>query len=97
MALPINTLSVTKIKTEIIVPQKTLPKLEDRIENARKTIIVDDKRKYKNILIIDDAVGSGATMNEIAKQIKNKKMMSGKIIGLAITGSFKGFDVISEI
>ncbi len=52
--------------------------------------------KYKNILLIDDAVGSGATMNETAKQIKNKGIAK-KIIGIAITGSFKGFDVISEV
>lgn len=97
LAIPSRTLSVTKIKTEIIVPQKTLSKLEDRIENAKKTIIVDDKKVYKNVLLIDDAVGSGATMNETAKQIKNINLVSGKIIGLAITGSFKGFDVISEV
>lgn len=97
LALPIRTLSVTKIKTEIAVPQKTLSKLEDRIENAKKTIIVEDKKEYKNVLLIDDAVGSGATMNETAKQIKNINLVSGEVIGLAITGSFKGFDVISEV
>jgi predicted amidophosphoribosyltransferase len=97
LALPTNTLSVTKIKTEITVPQKTLSKLEDRVENAKKTIIVEDKKKYRNVLLIDDAVGSGATMNETAKQIKTRHLVSGGIIGLAITGSFKGFDVISEV
>ncbi len=97
LALPIRTLSVTKIKTEIVVPQKTLSKLEDRVENAKKTIIVEDKKEYENVLLIDDAVGSGATMNETAKQIKNSNLVSGEIIGLAITGSFKGFDVISEV
>ena len=95
--LPARTLSITKIKTPIIIPQKTLTKLEDRVENARQTIIIDDTGKYKNILLIDDAVGSGATMNETAGQIKKKGLCTGKIVGLAITGSFKGFDVISEI
>ena len=85
------------IKTEIIVPQKTLSKLEDRVENAKKTIIVGDKKGYRNVLLIDDAVGSGATMNETAKQVRNKQLVTGDIIGLAITGSFKGFDVISEV
>ncbi len=97
LSLPLRTLGVTKIKTEIIVPQKTLSKLEDRIENARKTIIVNEHNKYKNVLLIDDAVGSGATMNETAKQIKNKGLVSGQILGLAVTGSFKGFDIISEV
>ena len=91
------TIAVIKIKTPIIIPQKTLAKLQDRIENAQKTIIVDDKKVYKNILMIDDAVGSGATLNEIAKQVKKKGLCRNKLIGLAITGSFKGFDVISEI
>ena len=97
LSLPVRSLSVIKIKTEIIVPQKTLSKLEDRVENARKTIIVEDKKEYKNVLLIDDSVGSGATMNETAKQIKTRHLVSGEIIGLAITGSFKGFDVISEV
>ena len=97
LSLPLRTLGVTKIKTEIIVSQKTLSKLEDRIENARKTIIVNEHNKYKNVLLIDDAVGSGATMNETAKQIKNKGLVSGQILGLAVTGSFKGFDIISEV
>jgi len=89
--------SIVKIKTEVAVPQKTLNKLEDRVENAKKTIIVDEKKEYKNILLIDDAVGSGATLNETATQIKSKGICRGKVIGLAITGSFKGFDVISEV
>jgi predicted amidophosphoribosyltransferase len=74
-----------------------LNKLDDRIENARNTLIVEDNEQCENILLIDDAVGSGATLNETAAQIKSKKICRGKIIALAITGSFKGFDVISEI
>ncbi|MFH1657185.1 MAG: hypothetical protein ABH919_01845 [bacterium] len=97
LGLNINIIHITKIKTPIIVPQKTLNRLEDRIENARKTFIVRETTSYNNILIIDDAVGSGATLNEIAAQIKRKKLVKKKIIGLAITGSLKGFDVISEI
>jgi len=97
LQLPIRKLSVAKIRTDIVVPQKTLSKLEDRVENASHTIIVEDVNHYNNILIIDDAVGSGATLNETAKQIRNKKLTKGLIIGLAITGSYKGFDVISEV
>jgi len=93
----VRRISIVKVKTEISVPQKTLNKLDDRIENARKTIIVNDANKFNNILLIDDAVGSGATLNETAGQIKSKGICNGKIIGLSITGSFKGFDVISEV
>lgn len=94
--LKVKEVKITKIKTNIIIPQKTLNKLEDRVENAQKTFAIEDTGCYKNILLIDDAVGSGATLNEIAKKLKNKGVAK-KVIGLAIAGSFKGFDVVSEI
>lgn len=97
LALPVRDIKIVKAQTEVIVPQKTLNKIEDRMENAQKSIFVTDSNQYKNILLIDDAVGSGATLNETALQIKRLGICSGKIIGLAITGSFKGFDVISEV
>lgn len=97
MHLSLPVLPLIKIKTEVAVPQKTLSKLEDRVENARNTIILDTTAHYKNILLIDDAVGSGATLNETAVKIHDAQIRSGKIIALAITGSFKGFDVISEV
>ncbi len=96
LKLSTGKIKIEKIKTEITVPQKTLSKLGDRIENAEKTIVLTENRKYKNILLIDDAVGSGATMNETAKQIKDRGIAK-KVTGVAITGSFKGFDVISEV
>ncbi|HUD07178.1 MAG TPA: HTH domain-containing protein [Candidatus Saccharimonadales bacterium] len=95
--LNVRTIPIFKVKTPIAVPQKTLNKIEDRIINARETISVDDTRKYNNILLIDDAVGSGSTLNETAKKIGQRGLCKGKIIGLSITGSFKGFDVISEV
>ena len=94
--LPVPTINLVKVKTPVVVPQKTLNKLEDRVENARNTIIVDDIKKYKTVLLIDDALGSGATINETAKKIKNQKLAE-TIIGLAITGSFSGFEIISEV
>jgi hypoxanthine-guanine phosphoribosyltransferase len=97
LKLQVRRISAAKIRTDIVIPQKTLSKLEDRIDNASHTIAVEDTNGYKNILLIDDAVGSGATINETARQIKSKNMVKGEIIGLAITGSFKGFDVISEV
>ncbi|MCK5044547.1 hypothetical protein KAR26_02370 [Candidatus Parcubacteria bacterium] len=97
LKLSVNIIRITKIKTPIMVPQKTLSKLEDRIENAEQTFILEETTLYNNILLIDDAVGSGATLNEIAAQIKKKSLVKDKIIGLAITGSLKGFDVISEV
>jgi phosphoribosylpyrophosphate synthetase len=94
--LPIPTLNLVKVKTPVAVPQKTLSKLEDRIENAKSTIVVHDTKKYKTVFLIDDALGSGATLNETARKIKNQGVAE-TIIGLAITGSFSGFEIISEV
>jgi len=88
---------IVKIATPVAVPQKTLNKIEDRIENAKNTLVVSENVTCNNILLLDDAIGSGATLNETAKKIKDKGLCKGKIFGLAITGSFKGFDVISEV
>ena len=93
----IRKVKISKIKTAVAVPQKTLNKLSDRIENAKNTIVVEENSVFKNILIIDDAVGSGATLNEVAKKIRDKGLCRGNIIGLALTGSFKGLDIISEV
>jgi DNA-binding PadR family transcriptional regulator len=87
---------IKKVSGQIPIPQKALAKLEDRINNAKSSIVVDDKRVFKKILLIDDAVGSGATINETACKIKFKKMAE-TIIGFAVVGSFKGFDVIQEV
>jgi len=94
--LKIKEIKITKIKTEISVPQKTLSKLSDRIDNARQTFAIEEIGKFNSVLLIDDAVGSGATLNEIAKIIKEKGLTK-KITGLSVVGSFKGFDVISEV
>lgn len=93
----IRIIAIEKVKTFVAVPQKTLSRLEDRVENASKTIVVTEGSTFKNILLIDDAVGSGSTLNETAKKINEQGICKGKIIGLALTGSFKGFDVISEV
>lgn len=89
-------IDVQKIKSEIVIPQKALSKINERIANAQLSFLVREKIKYKKILLIDDAVGSGATMNEIANKIKDKGIAK-EVFGLAITGSYKGFEVISEL
>lgn len=88
-------IGLVKVRGEIVIPQKSLSKIEDRVSNARFSIMIAEKRKFKKVLLIDDAVGSGATMNETA--LKLKVNLAVAVIGLAITGSFKGFDVIQEV
>ncbi len=89
-------LNLVKVSGAILVPQKALNKIEDRISNARGSIVVKETRQFENVLLIDDAVGSGATINETAVKLKQKRT-SKKVFGLAVTGSFKGFDVIQEV
>lgn len=83
---------------EIVIPQKTLTRLEERITNARETIFLKNREAFfSNILLIDDAAGSGATFNETARKLKDIKPEKGNIIAFAIVGSIKGFEVIREV
>lgn len=89
-------ININKVTGIIPIPQKSLGKIEDRISNAKASIVVDDKRNFKNILLIDDAMGSGATINETACKLKLKKM-ADEVFGLVVVGSFKGFDILQEV
>jgi hypothetical protein len=95
--LPIEVpkVKLLKVKGEIVVPQKALSKIEDRILNAKRSIVTSESKEYKRILLIDDAVGSGATLNETAGKLKLRGVAK-EVFGVAITGSYKGFEVISE-
>ncbi|MEO8414009.1 MAG: hypothetical protein ABI472_10130 [Ginsengibacter sp.] len=52
--------------------------------------------KYNHVLLIDDAIGSGSILNQVAGKIK-RKGIAKKITALAIVGNFKGFDVITGV
>lgn len=97
--LKLPSIELSKVATgEVIVAQKTLSRLEERIINARDTIFTkNNKGIYHNVLLIDDAVGSGSTFNETAKKLKSITEGKNKIVAFAIVGSFKGFDVIREV
>ena len=90
------TINIVKVSGELIVPQKSLSKIKDRIYNAEHTFVIDDNHQYKNVLLIDDAVGSGATFEVLAKKIKQQGLASN-VYAVAVVGSWKGFDVISEV
>lgn len=91
-------IQIEKIKTGILVQQKSLKDLNDRIYNAEHTMIVTSKvnKPYRKLLLIDDFTGSGSTLNEIAKKCK-ERCIAAKVIGLTLTGSINGFDVLREI
>ncbi|HLZ89266.1 MAG TPA: hypothetical protein VKQ52_18550 [Puia sp.] len=94
IALPV--VEIKKISGLIPVPQKSLSKLDERIRNAENTFVVTDRRQFRHVVLIDDAVGSGSTLNQVAAKMKNKGIAQ-TITGVAIVGSFKGFDVITDI
>lgn len=89
---------IEKIKTGIMVQQKSLKDLNDRMYNAEHTMVVNSKtnKPYKKLLIIDDFTGSGSTLNEMAKKCKEQGLAE-RVIGLTLTGSINGFDVLREI
>lgn len=98
VALKINLplIKIHKVSGRIPVPQKSLSRIGERINNAEKTFAVTDSIKCRHLLIIDDAVGSGATLNQIAGKIKRKNVAE-KVSCLALVGSYKGFDVITDV
>ncbi|MEZ4876050.1 MAG: hypothetical protein R2805_00625 [Flavobacterium sp.] len=96
LKINLPSVEILKISGIIPVPQKSLNKIEERINNAESTFVVKSNVTFNTILLIDDAVGSGATLNQIAGKIKNKDVAK-IVIGLAIVGSFKGFDVITDV
>ena len=83
--------------SKILIPQKSLKRPEDRIQNAKNTIFIrEEDIHYNTVLLIDDFVGSGATLNETA--IKLKTAWVKKIIGFAFFGNLDlKYEVINEM
>ena len=96
LQLSLAKIGVLKVIGDVRVPQKTLKKIEDRIENAQNTFVVSNKAKFKTTLIIDDAVGSGASINQIACKLIRAKHTQ-RVVGFSVTGSLNDFEVISEV
>lgn len=82
----------------IAIPQKSLKTREQRIQNAKNTIFINDKNihKYKKVFLIDDFVWSGSTLNQTAHKLKSEWV---KIVdGFAFVGNLNlSYEVINEI
>ncbi|MCF7820298.1 MAG: hypothetical protein K9M44_02395 [Candidatus Pacebacteria bacterium] len=91
------TILIEKAEGFAPVQQKSLKKIEDRVLNAKKTIMVNNGSIYDNVLLIDDVTGSGATLNETAKKLIEQGIAKN-VYGFTVTGSAKAgvFDIISE-
>ncbi len=102
--LDIAVIKLKKLVNQVAVQQKTIKTAPDRIVNAENIVVEMTATKYHNVLIIDDAVGSGSTFAVVAKKLRLKKVAVGKIFAIAIVGSANGvvdnskkFDVVNEV
>ncbi len=90
--IPVNKLFVGNVP----VAQKSLSKTSERIANAQSTFTIPYGAVVGGtVLLVDDAVGSGATLDAIAKMLK--RAGARKVIGYAVVGSYKGFDVLPQV
>jgi len=86
-------------KNNITIPQKSLKTKNERLQNARNTIFVEDISTvvdFQKVLLIDDFVGSGATLHETA--LKLHQAGASCIIWFAFVWNTNlSYDVINEI
>ena len=83
--------------SKILIPQKSLKRPEERIQNAKNTIFIRGEHiDYNTVLLIDGFVGFVAPLNESA--IKLKAAWAKKVIGFAFFGSLDlKYEVINEM
>lgn len=89
---------VKRYPHKVIIPQKSLKTRQERLQNAQETIFVHDDavRTYKKVLLIDDFVGSGSTLNETAAKLKAEGVQ--EVVGFAIVGNMDlTYEVINEV
>lgn len=79
-----------KVRGDIAVPQSALTRLADKIENANSSILCQDKRQFGNLLLIDDEVVSGASLNETARKLK-KRNIAKAVYGIGLIGSQRAY------
>ncbi len=86
------------IPGDIPIPQKSLPKLEERIVNARSSIFPKEvgAQPYARVLLIDDVAGSGASFQETSRKLK-ALFSEQVIIAFAVVGNIKGYEVIRQL
>lgn len=93
--LNLPVVEIKKVSGLIAVPQHAITTIEGRIKNVENTYAVTDTRSFKHVILIDDAVVTGATLNQIAGKIKLKGI-AAEVTGLGIVGSLGGFEMDSD-
>ena len=84
--------------SEIIIPQKSLKRMDQRIKNAKNTIFVEPNQKSVNtVLFIDDFMWSGATINFCAEKLLESGLAK-KVNAISLLWNVDTeYDVINEI
>jgi len=97
LQLTLPNVTVKKLfRGKVAVAQKSLSKASERIENAEKTLsIPHDIKVQGRVLVIDDAIGSGATLNAVAQKLLHQG--ATEVFGYAVVGSYKGFEVLHQV
>ncbi|MDE0243333.1 MAG: winged helix-turn-helix transcriptional regulator [Candidatus Kaiserbacteria bacterium] len=84
---------------ETVQQQKNLKYPAERLENADKTFYIptEGEKAYHRVLLVDDFVGSGATLNQIAKKMISQGV-GEEVFGITIIGSMeKKFPVVRKV
>ena len=90
-----SVIDIKKVPTKTPREQKTIRDLRDRVHNANYTFRISSYahvHNYKRILLVDDVIGSGATLNQVAKMLKKRKF-TGEVFGFGIVGEEYGYSV----
>lgn len=93
--LRVAAIDIKKIRRDIPREQKTIRDLQDRIYNADNTFHISNYshvHNYKKILLVDDFIGSGTTLNQVAKMLR-KRGFVGEVFGLGVVGEERGYSV----
>jgi phosphoribosylpyrophosphate synthetase len=93
--IPLPLLDIRKISGITAVPQNSFRTVGDRSRNADTNFSVASHNNYHKVVLIDDMVDSGATLNQIAFKLKNKHI-ANDVTGLAIVGNLDGFTPVAE-
>ncbi|MDD9867716.1 MAG: hypothetical protein OXU73_00010 [Candidatus Campbellbacteria bacterium] len=89
-------IKIQKIHGQISQQQKFLSDIKERVTNANLSFLIPDyKERHTNVLLIDDLVGSGATINQIAKKLVETGIAK-KVFGIGMIGIKKGFNVVKK-
>ena len=82
---------------DVILQQKSIKGLPNRLANAEATFVVGPADTcYDKVLLIDDFVGSGATLNVLARKVLEQDIAK-EVYGIGMVGIIeKGFVVVKK-